>query len=166
MSPLTASTPEADISSAIVSVRKGPQENLVRDSEIRTGAGADGGGGMELLALRGDAGGTEGGNERDKGEALARSQLVPISHMHRKAMRSCLSDSLFRCISIEAWPSGQRWILGRGLTQHTHQSSIAMNSGLKLQQPEAWGRPRKTIIYLPCVSGGTPLFSTHWCFQK
>ena len=66
-----ASTPEADISSDIVSVGKGPQENLVRDSEIRTGAGADGGGGMELLALRGDAGGTEGGNERDKGEALA-----------------------------------------------------------------------------------------------
>ena len=78
MSPLTASTPEADISSAIVSVRKGPQEKLVRDSEIRTGAGADGGGGMELLALRGDAGGTEGGNERDKGEALAH---FPISHM-------------------------------------------------------------------------------------
>ena len=34
--------PEADISSAIVSVGKGPQENLNRESEIRTGGGAGG----------------------------------------------------------------------------------------------------------------------------
>ena len=42
--------PEADISSAIVSVGKGPQENLDRESEIRTWGGADNGGGAELLA--------------------------------------------------------------------------------------------------------------------
>jgi hypothetical protein len=44
------STPEADFSSANASVGKGPQEKLVRDSEIRTGVGADGGGGTELIA--------------------------------------------------------------------------------------------------------------------
>ena len=59
------STPEADFSSANASVGKGPQEKLVRDSfrfcfcknnkrtidsEIRTGGGADGGGGTELIA--------------------------------------------------------------------------------------------------------------------
>ena len=47
---IDALTPEADISSAIVSVGQGPQENLDRDSEIRTGGGAGGGGGVELLA--------------------------------------------------------------------------------------------------------------------
>jgi len=45
-----ASTPEADISSTIVSAGKGPQENLDRESEIRTWGGADNGGGAELLA--------------------------------------------------------------------------------------------------------------------
>jgi hypothetical protein len=45
-----ALTPEADISSAIVSVGKGPQENLDRESEIRTWGDAGNGGGAELLA--------------------------------------------------------------------------------------------------------------------
>ena len=36
--PQAHSTPEADISSAIVSVGKGPQENLDRQSEIQTGS--------------------------------------------------------------------------------------------------------------------------------
>jgi len=45
-----ASNPGADTSSANDSVGKGPQENLVRDSEIRTGGVADGGGGTGLLA--------------------------------------------------------------------------------------------------------------------
>ncbi len=47
-----APTPEADISIAIVSVGKGPQENLDRESEIRMGGGADDDGGMELLAAQ------------------------------------------------------------------------------------------------------------------
>jgi len=47
-----ASTPEADISSAIVSIGKGPQENLDRESEIRTGGGAGGGNDKELLAAQ------------------------------------------------------------------------------------------------------------------
>jgi hypothetical protein len=47
-----SSTPGADTNSAIANVGKGQQENLVRDSEIRTGGVADGGGGTELLALQ------------------------------------------------------------------------------------------------------------------
>jgi hypothetical protein len=48
-----ASTPEADISSAIVSVGKGPQENLDRVSKIWMGGGADDDcGGMELLTAK------------------------------------------------------------------------------------------------------------------
>ncbi len=44
------STPEADISSAIVRVGKGPQENLDRVSEIWMGGCADDDGGTQLLA--------------------------------------------------------------------------------------------------------------------
>jgi hypothetical protein len=44
-----SSTPGADISSAFVSVGKGPQENLDRESEFRTWGGA-GNGGVEPLA--------------------------------------------------------------------------------------------------------------------
>ena len=47
-----ASTPEADISSAIVSIGKGPQENLDGESEILTWGSAGGVGGVELLALQ------------------------------------------------------------------------------------------------------------------
>ena len=48
-----APTPEADISSAIVSVGKGPQENLDRVSKIWMGGGADDDcGGMELLTAK------------------------------------------------------------------------------------------------------------------
>ena len=43
-------TQEADISSAIVSAGKGPQENLDRESEIRTWGVAGNDGGAELLA--------------------------------------------------------------------------------------------------------------------
>ena len=45
-----APTTQADISSAIVSVGKGPQENLDRESEIRLWGGAGNDGGAELLA--------------------------------------------------------------------------------------------------------------------
>jgi hypothetical protein len=44
------STPEADFSSANVSVVQGSQENLVRDREVRTGGDVDGGGGTEFIA--------------------------------------------------------------------------------------------------------------------
>ena len=43
-------TQKADISSAIVSAGKGQQENLDRESEIRTWGGAGNDGGAELLA--------------------------------------------------------------------------------------------------------------------
>jgi hypothetical protein len=44
------STPEAEFSSANVSVRLGPQENIVRDRKIRTGGDEGGGGGTEFFA--------------------------------------------------------------------------------------------------------------------
>jgi len=58
-----ASNPGADPSSANVSGGKGPQENLVRDSEIRTGGVADGGGGTELLASQDEPHEEEAGDQ-------------------------------------------------------------------------------------------------------
>ena len=44
------STPEAEFSSANVSVRLGPQDNIVRDREVRTGGDVDSGGGTGFIA--------------------------------------------------------------------------------------------------------------------
>jgi hypothetical protein len=67
-----APTPEADISSAIVSVGKGPQENLDRESEIRTWGGAGNGGGVELLASQ-----DEPQEEDDGDQATAEDEEEP-----------------------------------------------------------------------------------------
>ena len=75
------STPEAEFSSAIVSARLGPQENIDRDRKIRTGGDVDGGGGTELFAPQdepheedvGEQATAEEEEEQDSGERVAES---------------------------------------------------------------------------------------------
>ena len=76
------STPEAEFSSAIVSARLGPQENIDRDRKIRTGGEVDGGGGTELFAPQdepheedvGEQATAEDEEEQDSGEWVAEEE--------------------------------------------------------------------------------------------
>ena len=76
------STPEAEFSSAIVSARLGPQENIDRDRKIRTGGDVDGGGGTELFASQdesheedvGEQATAEDEEEQDSGEWVAEEE--------------------------------------------------------------------------------------------
>jgi hypothetical protein len=76
------STPEAEFSSAIVSARLGPQENIDRDRKIRTGGDVDGGGGTEFFASQdepheedaGDQASAEEEEEQDSGEWAAEEE--------------------------------------------------------------------------------------------
>jgi hypothetical protein len=76
------STPEAEFSSANVSVRLGPQENIVRDRKIRTGGDEGGGGGKEFFASQdesheeeaGDQATAEEEEEQDAGEWAAEEE--------------------------------------------------------------------------------------------
>ena len=76
------STPEAEFSSAIVSARLGPQENIDRDRKIRTGGDVDGGGGTELFASLdesheedvGEQATAEDEEEQDSGEWVAEEE--------------------------------------------------------------------------------------------
>ena len=76
------STPEAEFSSAIVSARLGPQENIDRDRKIRTGGDVDGGGGTELFAPQdepheedvGEQATAEDEEEQDSGEWVAEEE--------------------------------------------------------------------------------------------
>jgi hypothetical protein len=76
------STPEAEFSSAIVSVRLGPQENIDRDRKSRTGGDVDGGGGTEPFAPEdepdeedvGEQATAEDEEEQDSGEWVAEEE--------------------------------------------------------------------------------------------
>ena len=76
------STPEAEFSSAIVSARLGPQENIDRDRKIRTEGNVDGGGGTELFASQdesheedvGEQATAEDEEEQDSGEWAAEEE--------------------------------------------------------------------------------------------
>ena len=87
-----ASTPEADISSAIVSVGKGPQENLDRESEIRTWGGAGNGGGAELLASQAPQGEDVVSPDTEEDEEERMTAIKPRRRTRRRNWPSAVSS--------------------------------------------------------------------------
>jgi len=97
-----ASTPEADISSAIVSVGKGPQENLGRESEIRMGGGcrrSSPGGGRRGASHR--------GSRRGAGTRRTRSRPPPRQAGRRGATRVGVL-TVMRSFPPHRLPGGRR----------------------------------------------------------
>ena len=87
-----APTPEADISSAIVSVGKGPQENLDRESEIRTWGGAGNDGGAELLASQAPQGEDVVSPDTEEDEEERMTAIKPRRRTRRRNWPSAVSS--------------------------------------------------------------------------
>ena len=81
------STPEAEFSSANVSARLGPQENIVRDRKIRTGGDVDGGGGTEFFASQ-DESHEEDVGDQATGRRMRRSKTPGNGRRRRSTRRT------------------------------------------------------------------------------